>query len=168
MNELIGFESLHYGSNIKNGVVLVKVVKKPEFNYEMLVRAVKKEKEEMQLGIRTIEGTAVPGIHYEPIDQSLDMKLNQSELTIIIKTKTGGFNENDLYFNVELYDKEDGLRLSGCDTRASITIQQEMEVGQFEMKYDQINVLREHGKAQIKIYRRNGCHGFASCIVKTE
>lgn len=67
MNKFIGFECLHYGS-MKNGVVLVKVVKKSEYNYEMLNRALKKQKEEIKIGVRTIQGSALPDIHYEPID----------------------------------------------------------------------------------------------------
>ena len=53
---------------MKNGVVLVKVVKKSEYNYEMLNRALKKQKEEIKIGVRTIQGSALPDIHYEPID----------------------------------------------------------------------------------------------------
>lgn len=76
--------------------------------------------------------------------------------------------EPDMDFYIDIYDVNTGKRLSGDDTRCTITILDEDFPGQLGFDLSEIRVTRDQAKVDIKIVRNHGSDGEISCMVQTK
>jgi solute carrier family 8 (sodium/calcium exchanger) len=156
LNPLIGFKCLHYSVTESNGTVAVTIEKK-------------KSDAELTFGVRTVKGTATESKDYYDYDQKHSMKARDTELKVEIKIIDNNEWEPDMDFYIEIYDieKEDQPRLSGEDTRTTVTILDEDFPGTLGFKVTNIRVQKEQDKVEIVLVRTNGSDGAISCMIKT-
>lgn len=107
-NPNFGFSCLHYSVSEAAGKIRIKVINK--------------SKQASQIRVRTVDGDALAGEDYEPIDEKIQFKSGQTEAEVQVGIIDDEGWEPDEDFYVELVDVTSGNRLLGEDTRTRITI----------------------------------------------
>lgn len=97
------------------------------------------------------------------------MKQRDTELKIEIAIVDNNEWEPDMDFFVELYDidKEDGPRLTGDDTRTTVTILDEDFPGTLGFQNTDMRVQKDQERVDITLVRTNGSDGIISCMIRT-
>lgn len=109
-NGKLSFNCLHYSVTESSGYIEVIIQKHVD--------------EEINFGIRTVPGNALPKDDYDPIDEVMTMKRTEQIRSVQIRIHDDDIWEPDKDFYVELYDpnEETKPRLEGDDTRTIVTI----------------------------------------------
>lgn len=159
-NELVGFKCLHYSVTESNGHVEVTIVKKL-LNQELIV------------GVRTRDDTAVSPKDYQAIDQEIKFGKREHEKKIEIPIIDDEEWNPDLEFWVELYDPtktEQGYddRLPGDDTKCKVTILDEDFPGTIQFGNTDIRVSKGATEVEIDVERVDGSDGNIGCMISTE
>lgn len=105
-NPRIGFKSLQYTVVENCGSFTVNILKKT--------------REEMQVGVRTVEGTAKEIEDYIPVNEII--KISYLEYKLEVKIVDDDEYEPDEEFYIELYDPLTKKRLIGEDTLCRVVI----------------------------------------------
>jgi hypothetical protein len=103
-NGRLSFNCLHYSVTESSGFIEVIIQKHVD--------------EEINFGIRTVQGNAMPKDDYDPIDEVMTMKRSEQMRSVQISIHDDDIWEPDKDFYVELYDpnEENKPRLEGDDT----------------------------------------------------
>ena len=112
--------------------------------------------EEINFGIRTIQGNAVPKDDYDPIDEVMTMKRSEQMRSVQIRIHDDDIWEPDKDFYVELYDpnEENKPRLEGDDTQTIVTIIDEDNPGIIGFDNREVQVKKKDGEYfELKIVR---------------
>lgn len=120
----------------------------------------------LEIGVRTIEGTASNNSDFIPIDKKIEFLPGDIEQTVevtIINDDTFEPNED---FYIELYDPETNKKLPGDDTRTTITIIDDDQPGKLGFTTRHIKVKRKDKAAKLKIIRQAGTDGQVSVKFK--
>lgn len=120
-NPYFGFRCLHYSVSESSGKIRVFID-----NKRGLAKTIQ---------IKTIDAEATAGEDYEAVDTTLTFKAGEKSKFIDIKIMDDEGWEPDEDFFVQLYD-ENGMQLSGKDTRTKITILDDDKPGQICFKED--------------------------------
>ena len=108
LNPTVGFRCLHYSVTESSGFVELTLIKRT--------------KEDIEFGVRTIEATAKAGEDFVAIDESIHMRYDEYEKTIRVKIIDDEGWEPDEDFYVEIYNISTQKRMPGDDTSCTITI----------------------------------------------
>lgn len=159
-NDLVGFKCLHYSVTESNGHVEVVIVKKL-LNQELVV------------GVRTRDDTAVSPKDYQSIDFEVKFEKREQEKKIQIPIVDDEEWNPDLEFWVELYDPtktEQGFddRLPGDDTKCKVTILDEDFPGTIQFGQTEIRVSNGSTEVEIEVERVDGSDGTIACMISTE
>lgn len=159
-NDVVGFKCLHYSVTESNGHVAVTILKKAP-DQELLV------------GVRTRDDTAVSPKDYREINEHVQFGLRDREVKIEIPIVDDEEWNPDLEFWVELFDplkQEQGLddRLPGDDTRCKVTILDEDFPGTIQFGETDVRVRKGATEVEIDIVRVDGNDGTISCMISTE
>lgn len=134
-NEKIGFKCTHYSVTESSGTVKVRVIKK-------IVS------DEVTVGIRTIDGTAECPKYYKAMNDVIKIQSGETEKVVEIEIIDNEEWQPDLDFYIELYDPNQNTpsdniqRLSGDDTRCTITILDEDNPGKISFEETDIMAFR--------------------------
>ena len=160
-NAKIGFKCTHYSVTESSKVIKIAIVKKVL-------------SEEVQFGIRTINGTATSPNYYEHFQDTISMGSGETEKQIEIIILDNEEWGPDLDFYIELFeantkpDDQNSYRLTGDDTRCTVTILDEDNPGSISFIETEIKAFRADKNVTITIQRLEGSDGSVSCTVKTE
>lgn len=94
-NEVLSFKCLHYSVTESAGTMTVSIIKK---NMNM----------DCTFGVKTLDGTAMAGKEYTPVDEVCTMKKKETEKTISIQIIDNHDWQPDMDFFVEIYDTKNG------------------------------------------------------------
>ena len=159
-NDLVGFKCLHYSVTESNGHVEVVVVKK-------IIN------QELTIGVRTVDDTAIAPKDYKDINIELHFGKRESEKKIEIPIVDDEEWNPDLEFWVEIYDPNKNElgqndRLHGDDTRCKVTILDEDFPGTIQFGETDIKVSKGAQEVEIEVERVDGSDGTISCMISTE
>lgn len=148
-NDDIGFNTLRYAVKEDKGPLLVKVLNK--------------QKKEMKVGFRTVDGSATNGLDYHGVFKVLEFAAGQEFISVEIELVNDDIVEPDENFFVELYDVNDGQRLPGKDTITEVIIIDSDRPGILSFKERLVKVSENMDYAEIKIIRIDGSDGMVGC-----
>lgn len=159
-NDMVGFKCLHYSVTESNGHVEITIVKKSPG-------------QDILIGVRTRDDTAVSPKDYNAIDMQIRFKSHENEQKIEIPIVDDEEWNPDLEFSVELYDPikaEQGFddRLPGDDTKCKVTILDEDFPGTIQFGETELRIARNAKEFDIEIVRVDGSDGQISCMISTE
>ena len=143
-NAKIGFKCTHYSVTESSKVIKIAIVKKVV-------------SEEVQVGIRTINGTASSPNYYKHINETITMGSGETEKQIEIEIIDNEEWGPDLDFYIELYeantkpDDQNSYRLAGDDTRCTVTILDEDNPGSISFLETEIKAFRADKNVSITI-----------------
>lgn len=158
-NEIIGFKCTHYSVTESSGTVEICIVKK-EIN-------------PVTVGVRTIDGTAKAPKCYTSFNEIITMGQGETEKIIKIGIIDNNDWQPDLDFEIELYDvnqpdEKTTQRLSGDDTKCTVTILDEDNPGKISFLKTEVTARRSEKSVDVIIQRLEGSDGKVSCLVSTE
>lgn len=157
MNPMFGFRCLHY--NISEAIGKLKVVivnKQYEFDGEL------------EVGVRTVDGTAVDGDDFTHVDEVLKFFSGEDrEKSIEIEIINNDCYEENEDFFIELYDPENGEKLEGEDAQCKVTIIDDDQPGMVGFEKRTIIADPKDIFAKIKVHRMNGADGKISVDFET-
>lgn len=145
LNREVGFKCLHYSVTEGAGTLKVDIVKR--------------SKDELKVGVRTIDDTANAGEDYKAVDEILSFKSGEKSKTIEIEIVDDNEWEPDEDFLIELYDPDTGKRLPGGDTETRVTIIDDDEPGMLSFAQRTVKVTNKMDKVKVRVVRQNGCDG---------
>ena len=148
LNPKVGFKCLHYTVTEKAGFVRVVITKR-------------NEEDDVQIGVRTIDGTATATVDdtqgdYEPIDQVVKMSPGVNQFSIPIRINEDEEVEPDEDFFIEIYDLKTNFRLPGADTKATVTILDDDKPGIFGFELRATKVRSKDEKIRLRVIRKDG------------
>lgn len=129
-NDYVGFKCLHYSVTESNGHVEITILKKENVG-------------EYTFGVRTIEGSARKGKDYEEYKETHTIRQKETELKIHIPIIDNNEWEPDMDFYVELFDPDSLQRLSGDNTKTTVTILDEDFPGTLGFKITDLRVSKK-------------------------
>lgn len=159
LNPQIGFRCLHYSVTESAGLVRLVIQKKnPE--------------EQIEFGVRTVNGTANAGVgddpgDYEAVDEVVKLVVGVNQFSVPIRIVDDEGIEPDEDFYVELYDLKTKERLPGEDTKTTITILDDDKPGIFGFEVRTIKVRAKDEKVRLKVIRLDGCDDDIQVSYKT-
>lgn len=121
---------MHYSVTESNGHVEITILKNENV-------------QEYTFGVRTVDGSARKGKDYEEYKETHTINQKQSELKIHIPIIDNNEWEPDMDFYVELFDIVGLNRLSGDNTRTTVTILDEDFPGTLGFKITDIRVSKK-------------------------
>lgn len=142
-NSHFGFSCLHYSVSEAAGLLRIKILNKSKIA--------------ATVHVRTVNGDAVAGDDYEPIDEEVNFKSGQSEAEVAVRIIDDEGWEPDEDFYVELYDFATKKRLLGEDTRTRITILDDDKPGM--LVFEEKNAMRHPADESECVVVVNRVHG---------
>ncbi len=152
-NPNFGFQCLHYSVSEGSGYIEIMIINKL--------------KADCSVGVRTVEGDAKGGEDYVDLDQILQFKSGQTELSVRVTINDDDEWEPDEDFYVELYDPNTKDKIKGDDTLCTVTIIDDDKPGTLSFENRSIKVVAQSKIAQIRVVRQNGCDGKIYCDYET-
>ena len=145
-NPRIGFKSLHYTVIENVGSFTVTICKKV--------------KDEITVGIRTVDGSAKGGDDYLPIYEVIKVSYLEYKLEVHIVDDDEIEPEEDFF--IELFDPKTKKRLIGEDSLAKVTIVDEAKAPVIGFKDTQFKVHPRELYVSLKVLRTGDCKEKAS------
>ena len=150
----MGFKCLHYSVSEAIGTLSVQVIKK-------------QKGQDLIIGVRTRNGTAVAGEDFTAIDEEIEFDEDDTIKSVSIAIVNDDVYEDNEEFYVELYDVDSGKKLRGTDTECKITVIDDDKPGIIGFERRTILVHPTDGFAKVKVHRLNGCDGQVSVEFET-
>ena len=116
----------------------------------------KKTREELTIGIRTVDGTAKQGSDYEPIYEVV--KVSYLEYKLDVKIVDDDEYEPEEEFYIELFDPETNKRLIGEDTICKVIIVDDAKEPIIGFKETHVKTHPLSGTVSIKVTRIGDCN----------
>jgi solute carrier family 8 (sodium/calcium exchanger) len=145
LNPYIGFKCLHYSVTEGAGQLSVIIYKKTQ--------------DALEIGVRTIDDTAIAPGDYHSVDEILVFEKQEDEKTIKIEIVDDSEWEPDEDFLIELYDVNTSKRLKGKDTQTRVTIIDDDEPGQIGFHSSKLTCRSKNKNFKVKVIRKHGCDG---------
>lgn len=154
LSPIVGFKCLHYSVSEGIGKIHVKFINKTG--------------KEMEIGVRTVNGTATAESDYVEVDTISYFGDGQKEQYVEVKIINDDTFEPDEDFYVELYDPETNERLAGSDTRTIITIIDDDKPGKLGFTSRFLKIRGKDKVAKLKVLRQEGTDGSISVKFRTQ
>lgn len=155
-NLIAGFRCVHYSISEAIGTLKIQVLKRLE-------------DEDISIGVRTRDGTAVQGEDFTQIDEVLHFDKDDISKYVEVKILNDDCYEENEDFFVELYDPEDPKKetMEGIDSVCKVTIIDEDQPGiiGFEKKVKMVDP--KDGFVVMKLIRLAGADGEVSVTFET-
>lgn len=145
LNPYVGFKCLHYSVTEGAGHLSVVIYKKTQ--------------DALEIGIRTLDGTATAPDDYHSIDETLVFEKEEDEKTIKVEIVDDNEWEPDEDFLIELYDVNTSKRLKGKDTETRVTIIDDDKPGQIGFHSSKLTCRGKNKNFKVKVIRKHGCDG---------
>ena len=145
LNPYIGFKCLHYSVIEGAGSVEITIIKKT--------------KDALEIGLRTVDDTAIAPDDYHHKDETLLFLKDEYEKKIKIDIVDDNEWEPNEDFFVELYDLNTSKKLKGLDSETKITIIDDDNPGQFGFLSNKLSTHSKEKVLNVEVVRKNGCNG---------
>lgn len=123
---------------------------------------IKKTKDAIEVGLRTVDDTAVAPDDYHHKDEVLLFLKDEYEKKIKIDIVDDNEWEPNEDFYVELYDVNTSKKLKGLDADTKVTIIDDDNPGQFGFITNKLSTHSQDKVCNVEVIRKNGCSGKVS------
>ena len=145
LNPYIGFKWLHYSVIEGAGSVEVTIIKKT--------------KDTLEVGIRTVDDTAVAPDDYHHKDEVLLFLKDEYEKKYKVDIVDDNEWEPNEDFYIELYNLNTSKKLKGLDSETRVTIIDDDSPGQFGFLANKLSTHSKDKVFNVEVVRKNGCSG---------
>ena len=142
LNPYVGFKCLHYSVTEGAGYLNVMIYKKTQ--------------DTLEIGVRTIDDTAVAPDDYHHIDEVIVFEKEENEKEVKIEIVDDNEWEPDEDFLVELYDVNNQEKLPGKDTVTRVTIIDDDEPGHIGFHNAKISAQSKNKELNVQLIRKHG------------